>query len=313
MIISDSIPIQFWDIDEDTFNESQPICGLTPDCFCLPVNCSQEVPIQFTDTLERDYVLTLYNTDDEEIVELSFDREFIGDTWVYSLSFIPINVGICNAKVYSILGYNEADEITGSISDAIETVDGDIETTEILSREVFFLGDPEDCEGRDGPYTVYYLGAFTTGTIIYFDVFMTDPVTEHDYVADSFDTANVYELNSLTGEIGADTTFDCGSAFITGSITDVIESVVGAIETNPASREIFFHNDPEDCESRSGPFTVYFEGTFGPGVTIYFDEELTDPVTEQDYVADAYITCNVYEMDPLTGEILSDTGFDCCD
>lgn len=207
MTISDAIPIQFWDIDEDTFNESQPICGLTPDCFCLPVNCSQPVPIQFTDTVQRDYRITFYDQSDSEIIELSFDSQQVGDLWVYSLTITPEDdLGICNAKIYGKISYYE-NTVSGSVTDVIESVDGDITTVTVNSRVVIFLLDPEVCDGEDT--TVYYSGAFGPGTVLYTNAALTILATGHTYVSDAYDTTNVYFIDSVEADVGADTGFDC--------------------------------------------------------------------------------------------------------
>lgn len=207
MTISDSIPVQFWDIDEDTFNESQPICGLTPDCFCLPVNCTQEIPLQFTDEFERDYRITFYDTDDAEIIELSFDRQQVGDLWVYSLTITPqSDLGVCNGKIYSKISYYE-NTLSGGITDIIETVDGDLVTLTVSSRVVIFLTDPEVCSGDN--VTVYYSGVFGTGIVLYTDAGLTTLASGHTYVADAFDTENVYFIDSVDADVGADTGFNC--------------------------------------------------------------------------------------------------------
>ncbi len=50
MTISDSLPVQFWDIDDDTFNETD-VCGLVKqDCFCQPIQCDDEITLQFQST-----------------------------------------------------------------------------------------------------------------------------------------------------------------------------------------------------------------------------------------------------------------------
>lgn len=207
MTISDSIPIQFWDIDEDTFNESQPICGLTPDCFCLPVNCSQEIPIQFTDEFQRDYRITFYDTDDSEIIELTFDSQQVGDLWVYSLTISPqADLGVCNGKIYSKISYYE-NTLSGGITDVIETVDGDLELFVVSSRVVIFLEEQDVCAGDD--FTVYYSGVFGPGIVLYTDAGLTTLATGHTFVADAYDTTNVYEIGALTALVGADTGFDC--------------------------------------------------------------------------------------------------------
>lgn len=47
--ISNALPVQFWDESEETFNEEE-VCGVQQICWCLPWNCDDEIPFQFTDT-----------------------------------------------------------------------------------------------------------------------------------------------------------------------------------------------------------------------------------------------------------------------
>lgn len=209
MIISDSTPIQFWDIDEDTFNELQPICGLTADCFCLPVNCSQPIPIQFTDTELRDYRITFYDTDDSEIIELSFDSQQVGDLWVYSLTFTPqADLGVCNQKIYGKISYYE-NTMSGAITDVIELVDGDLENIpEPTEEEAEFYTAPDDCPSGV-LNTVFYTGAFAPGTTLYQDAGLTTPWTGEHYVSQISGDGSIFAINPSTGVIGADTGFDC--------------------------------------------------------------------------------------------------------
>lgn len=98
-------------------------------------------------------------------------------------------------------------DISGAITDVIETVDGDIEVLEVTSTEVIFLADPEVCEGD--PEVVYFNGAFAPGTILYADAALSINIVNVNYVADILGTTNVYEIDPVTGEIGVDTGFNC--------------------------------------------------------------------------------------------------------
>lgn len=48
MIASDANPIQLWDPDDETFNEKE-VCGITPICFCQPMQTNDTFPIQIND------------------------------------------------------------------------------------------------------------------------------------------------------------------------------------------------------------------------------------------------------------------------
>lgn len=96
MIISDSTPIQFWINGEETFNESNPICGLTDACFCQPFNCSDEITIQITDIPNQGFVLLVISSQDDIVHTLQFEEISSG---VYQASFIACEDNI-NGKVY---------------------------------------------------------------------------------------------------------------------------------------------------------------------------------------------------------------------
>lgn len=98
MTISDATPIQFWVNGEETFNESNPICGLTSQCFCQPFNCDDEIKIQIQDNTGNEFDLVLYDTTDTEITRVSFEEVSDG---VFQVSFTPSNLSpsVCQ-KVY---------------------------------------------------------------------------------------------------------------------------------------------------------------------------------------------------------------------
>lgn len=204
---SDANPIQIWIEGEPTFNEKVED-GIEHICFFQPWNCDDNIPFQFSDDdgIEKDYVLTFFNALEEQVAQLSFTRQLVDGVWVYSLSFVPSDLGICNTKVFVKISFLQ-NGISGGVTDALEEVEGEIETIVSSTREVVFLEDPEVC-GGDIPVAVYYVGAFAPGTILYLDATLTTPVTGENYVSDAFDSGNVYEIDN-DGEIGADTTFDC--------------------------------------------------------------------------------------------------------
>jgi predicted choloylglycine hydrolase len=58
--------------------------------------------------------------------------------------------------------------------------------------------------------TVYSTSVIlTTGDTIYYDSGLTTLVTGYDYVVDAAGNPSIYDLNSGTGVIGADTMLDC--------------------------------------------------------------------------------------------------------
>lgn len=85
MTISDATPIQFWINGEETFNQANPICGLTNACFCQPFNCGDEIKIQFQDEESATFFLLVLNSDEEAIHNVEFEEVSPG---VYQISFI---------------------------------------------------------------------------------------------------------------------------------------------------------------------------------------------------------------------------------
>src|SRR5688572_20635943 len=86
MTISDSNPIQFWVNGEETFNESNPICGLTDACFCQPFNCDDPIIDQFTDDPGLFYSLVILDVNGVELAVIDYDEVSSG---VYQLAFTP--------------------------------------------------------------------------------------------------------------------------------------------------------------------------------------------------------------------------------
>jgi hypothetical protein len=84
---SPAAPIQWWDINCDTYNE-QEVCGLYQKCFCLPWNCTDEIKDQFTDVQTNDdYQFVIVDEDDNEIDRLDYSKE----TLEYDQNLGPLN------------------------------------------------------------------------------------------------------------------------------------------------------------------------------------------------------------------------------
>lgn len=71
--ISDANPIQFWPVDCETYNEHE-VCGIHPKCWCHPWECDDEIPVQFTNTEDADYLLGVYDSDDSLITTIPFTK-----------------------------------------------------------------------------------------------------------------------------------------------------------------------------------------------------------------------------------------------
>lgn len=74
---SDANPVQFWPIDCLTYNENE-VCGIHPKCWCHPWECDDEIPIQFTDTEDLDYLLGIYDSGDSLISTIPITQEVNG-------------------------------------------------------------------------------------------------------------------------------------------------------------------------------------------------------------------------------------------
>lgn len=231
--ISDAIPVQFWLNGIQSFNNKiEP--GIEHHRFFQLFNADDEIKLQFTDSEELDYRLTIYDCDGGELVELTFTVELVGEEYVYSLTFSPEDSGITNQKIrleiqtavvtYEISGdiidtigeivsgeleLSVTLSISGDVTDTLgELVDGDIVNLEVTDTEALFYDDPEDCVGSVSN-TVYYTGAFAPGTILYQDAALTTPWTGWHYVSILSGDGSVFELNHITGVIGDDTGFEC--------------------------------------------------------------------------------------------------------
>lgn len=85
MIISNALPIQFWETGTETFNELD-VCGINGICFCQPVQCNDELIIQFQDTTGQSVYLVIVDSDGLLLASEVFVEIITG---VYSLTIIP--------------------------------------------------------------------------------------------------------------------------------------------------------------------------------------------------------------------------------
>ncbi len=120
MTPSDSLPIQFWPVDEETFNE-KVICGLVKqDCFCQPFNCDDEISLQFEN--ENALIVRLLSSDELDY-ETVFDETF--DSSLGAFSNIPVsgqNWTWNSASAYGTADAGVSDLLRRSTSISIGTV-----------------------------------------------------------------------------------------------------------------------------------------------------------------------------------------------
>lgn len=62
LTVSNANPIQFWDINDDTFNEKD-VCSIYSCCFRLPYQCDDDVAIQALHTAGQTVTLGIYDSE----------------------------------------------------------------------------------------------------------------------------------------------------------------------------------------------------------------------------------------------------------
>jgi hypothetical protein len=139
----------------------------------------------------------------------------------------------------------------------------------------------------DSPVVLYYSSAFGTGTTMYTNSGLTVRVTGYTLIANPI-TGIIYYLNSTTGVVGAATGSNCTTgtpgSYIVGNSTSTI------------------------CNG--SVITLYTNGAFGPGQTLYIDMALTEPKTGYSYVVNT-TTSIIYNLNSSTGVVGSSTGLSC--
>lgn len=137
------------------------------------------------------------------------------------------------------------------------------------------------------PITLYSGAPFGTGVTMYTDAGLTTTAIGYYYIA-PVSSGEIFNMNHTTAVVGSDTGNACnngtGGIYIVGNNTGTI------------------------CAGSN--VTLYTNGAFAVGKTLYIDAGLTTPLTGFSYVvnnADGHI----YNVNSSTGAILSDTGLSC--
>lgn len=101
-MISDALPIQFWDADDETFNEKE-ICGINPQCFCLPVECDDIISEQFIGDYSE-FSLAIHSSN-ALIDRIPLDEISSG---VWGFTFSPSDYsGLCDEQIQLKIVYPE--------------------------------------------------------------------------------------------------------------------------------------------------------------------------------------------------------------
>lgn len=134
--------------------------------------------------------------------------------------------------------------------------------------------------------TLYSNVPFATGVTMYKDAGLTLLETGFTLIADS--TGTIYNLNSTTGVVGSSTGSNCSSG------------TPGTYQLGTAI--------PAVCSA--SPITLYTNGSFAPGLILYYDAALTNPVTGFTQVVNT-ATNHIFGLNSGSGLIGADTGTLC--
>lgn len=124
--------------------------------------------------------------------------------------------------------------------------------------------------------TVYSNGAAIVGGVLYTDLALSVPVTGFDYVLFLQDNV-IYNLNNVTGVIGADTGSNCNA---NGNL--YIYSIVASDLINATENKL------------------YTPGSFGKGAIMSTDYALTTPLTGYNYIS---LNGEIRTINSTTGEV----------
>jgi len=106
LTISDALPVQFWPVNSDTYNEKEPE-GVFRRCFCQPWNSTDTIKIQVDFNIIDAISLKIYDEDSALIQSIAFTNTI--DT-VYTVSFSPSTYDITN-QLIKLKIYNGSNEL----------------------------------------------------------------------------------------------------------------------------------------------------------------------------------------------------------
>lgn len=129
MVLSNAQPVQFWIASCTTFNQHEAE-GVYHRCFCQPFNCSDEIKVQFTVSIDtsppiaEELSLSIRNSDGDELLSLPFDVDENASDFIYSTSFIPSDSSpeICNELIQLVI---VGDGVDLAFSDCLDIRDHD--------------------------------------------------------------------------------------------------------------------------------------------------------------------------------------------
>ena len=232
MVISKAIPIKFWTAG-NTYNQGiDSVAGVMDKIWNQKWNSTDEIVLQFYDTVLKGYHLRCYDEDEVLLDDIVFDYELLNDLYIYSKTFtFAADFGVTNQVVHLKIVDVYA-EVTGEITDTMETtsgtmlfvdaplnnnIDGDVsdtmETTSgtIVTAQVDYFGTGITTESNAcpiDPTPLYWPSGVTwgTGVTMYTDAALTTPLTGMTFIQLS---GEVFNINSGTGVVGSSTGIFC--------------------------------------------------------------------------------------------------------
>lgn len=214
-------------------------------------------------------------------------------------SVITVYTGVQLISIGVVLYVDEELTIPLTGYDYVSDNSGNIYTIDNLTGEILTNTGNNCNNGIAGSYRtsvnvedicpdiaqIYYTDIpFAVGAFVYLDAGLSTPLTGFNYIASG---DSIYNLDSLTGEVGADTGSDC--------------------DTGDSGLYVLGNDSGTICAGISE--TLYTSGAFAIGKTLYYDSSLLTNVTGFSFVLNISDLL-IYDLDPA-GEILSATGLGC--
>lgn len=211
--------------------------------------------------------------------------DICGSSPVTLYSSAPFAIGIImytdTALTTPLTGYNFIAGIDGEIY-TIDNATGEVLDDTASNCEVGMSGNyilantTVDICSLGIPSVLYTSGAFGVGKVLYTDSGLTNPRSGYSFVVNIANN-HIYNLNSVTGQIGSDTGLTCSSYGADFRLDNSDASICGQSVT-----------------------TLYSSVPFAPGVTMYTDSGLTTPVTGFAFIESEG---SVYNLNVVSGVV----------
>lgn len=114
MVISNSIPIQFWLTGQTSFNQME-LVGVQRHCFCQPLQCADSQKIVFYDTVSRPYQLQIFDANGGLLTTLDFTETIDDSLFIYTYDLANLNT-YCNQNISMAIVYDDTTTTTTTTS-----------------------------------------------------------------------------------------------------------------------------------------------------------------------------------------------------